>query len=40
MEWVDDTIVSNVDTKQFGGLAGTSTNDVLVEITHLVERSN
>ena len=22
MEWVDDTIVSNVDPKQFGGLAG------------------
>ena len=24
MEWVDNTIVSNVDPKQFGGLAGTS----------------
>ena len=27
MEWVDNTIVSNVDPKQFGGLAGTSTTD-------------
>ena len=34
MEWVDDTIVSNVDQKQFGGLAGTSTTDALVEMTH------
>ena len=34
IEWVDDTIVSNVDPKQFGGLAGTSTTDALVEITH------
>ena len=34
MEWVDDTIMSNVDPKQFGGLAGTSTTDALVEMTH------
>ena len=34
MEWVDDTIVSNVDPKQFDGLAGTSTTDALVEMTH------
>ena len=34
MECVDDTIVSNVDPKQFGGLAGTSTTDALVEMTH------
>ena len=34
MDWVDDTIVSNVDPKQFGGLAGTSTTDALVEMTH------
>ena len=34
MEWVDNTIVSNVDPKQFGGLAGTSTTDALVEMTH------
>ena len=34
MKWVDDTIVSNVDPKQFGGLAGTSTTDALVEMTH------
>ena len=30
----DDTIMSNVDPKQFGGLAGTSTTDALVEMTH------
>ena len=30
----DNTIVSNVDPKQFGGLAGTSTTDALVEMTH------
>ena len=35
MEWVDNTIVSNVDPKQFGGLAGTSTTDALVEMTHM-----
>ena len=34
MEWVDDTIMSNVDPKQVGGLAGTSTTDALVEMTH------
>ena len=34
MEWVDDTIVSNLDPKQFGGLASTSTTDALVEMTH------
>ena len=34
MECVDDTIVSNVDPKQFCGLAGTSTTDALVEMTH------
>ena len=34
MECVYDTIVSNVDPKQFGGLAGTSTTDALFEMTH------
>ena len=34
MEWVDDTIMSNIDPKQFGGLAGKSTTDALVEMTH------
>ena len=34
MEWVDDTIVSNVDPKQFGRLSGTSTTDALVEMAH------
>ena len=34
MEWVDDTILSNVRPKQLGGLAGTSTTDALVEMTH------
>ena len=31
MEWLDDT---NVDPKQIGGLAGTSTTDALVEMTY------
>ena len=30
-EWVDDTIVSNVDPNQFGALAGTSTTDLSFE---------
>ena len=34
VEWVDNTIVSNVDPKHFCGLAGTSTTDALVEMTH------
>ena len=34
MECVDNTIVSNVDPKQFGGLAVTSTTYALVEMTH------
>ena len=34
MEWMNDTIVSNVDPKQFGGLAGTTTTDALIEMTH------
>ena len=34
VEWVDDTIVTNVDPKQFGGVAGTSTTDALVEMTY------
>ena len=34
MQWIDDIICINVDTKQFGGLSGTSTTDALVEMTH------
>ena len=31
MKWVDETIEGEIDAKQFGGISGTSTTDVLVE---------
>ena len=31
---VDDTVCDAIDSKQFGGIAGTSTTDALVEMTH------
>lgn len=34
MKWVDDTIEGEIDAKQFGGISGTSTTDVLVEMIH------
>ena len=30
MKWVDETIEGETDAKQFGGISGTSTTDVLV----------
>ena len=38
MEWVDDTIMSNVDPKQFGGLGGTSTTDAISGMKQLINR--
>jgi len=35
MKWVDETIVVEIDAKQFGGIIGTSTTDVLVELVHM-----
>ena len=35
MKWVDETIEGEIDAKQFGGIAGTSTTDVLVELVHM-----
>ena len=32
MKWVDETIEGEIDAKQFGGISGTSTADVLVEL--------
>ena len=35
MKWVDETIEDDTDAKQFGGISGTSTTDVLVELIHI-----
>ena len=35
MKWVDETIEGEIDAKQFGGICGTSTTDVLVEMVHM-----
>ena len=34
MKYVDDIVCDTIDSKQFGGIAGTSTTDALVEMTH------
>ena len=34
MTYVDDIVCDAMDSKQFGGIAGTSTTDALVEMTH------
>ena len=34
MKWVDETVESEIDAKQFGGISETSTTDVLVEMFH------
>ena len=35
MKWVDETIEVEIDVTQFGGIIGTSTTDVLVELVHV-----
>ena len=35
MKWVDETIEGEIDAKQFGGISGTSTTDVLAELVHV-----
>ncbi|KAK2183531.1 hypothetical protein NP493_308g03120 [Ridgeia piscesae] len=35
IKWVDKTIEGEIDAKQFGGISGTSTTDVLVELVHM-----
>ena len=35
MKRVDETIVGEIDAKPFGGISGTSTTDVLVELVHM-----
>ena len=35
MKWADDIVGDKIDNMQFGGLCGTSTNDALVELTHM-----
>ena len=34
MKYVDDIVCDTIDSKQFGGIAGTSVTDALVEMTH------
>ena len=34
MKHVDDIVCDAIDSKQFGGIAGTSTTDALVEMPH------
>ena len=35
MKWVDKAIAGEIYAKQFGGISGTSTTDVLVELVHM-----
>ena len=35
MKYVDDIVCDAMDIKQFGGIAGTSTTDALVPMTHI-----
>ena len=35
MKYVDDIVCDAIDGKHFGGIAGTSTTDALVEMTHI-----
>ena len=35
MKWVEEAIGGEIDAKQFEGLSGTSTTEVLVEMVHL-----
>ena len=32
MEWIDEKMDGKIDNKQFGGISGTSTTDVLLEM--------
>ena len=35
IKWVDETIEGEIDAKQFGGIRGTSTTYILVELVHM-----
>ena len=35
MKWVDETFEGEIDAKQFGGISGTYTTDVLVELVYI-----
>ena len=35
VKWVDDSLLSEIDDKQFGGITGTSTIDALVEMANM-----
>ena len=34
MEWIDEQMDGKIDNKQFGGISGTSTTDILLEIVN------
>ena len=34
LKWVDDTVMPQLDERQFGGIAGIGTTDALVEMSH------
>ena len=34
MEWIDEQMYGKIDNKQFGGISGTSTTDVLLEMVN------
>ena len=36
IKWLDETIEGEIDAKQFGGISGTSTTNVLVELVHII----
>ena len=38
MKWVDRTIEGEIGAKQFGGISGTFTTYVFVEVIHLWQR--
>ena len=35
VKWVDDSLLSEIDDKQFGGITGTSTTDALMEMANM-----
>ena len=39
MKWVVETVEGEIDGKQFGGISGTPTTDVLVELIHMLYKA-
>ena len=40
MKWIDENIDGKIDNKQFGGISGTSTTDVLLEMVNKYESTD